>query len=239
MSLLGGTEADVAAIFKQVGDLVGGDYGFIERSGKGGLHVAPTQSEPIPANNGYQIELPDAVMAYLVANPTHDYYFSQWRYLTRPAVGTDPDGAKVFAEIMANAADGGFLMLSQTSGQERPLTSNRIGRTILGPGRNVVGATSFATAGPYTPGNDAVPDGADYASGLARSIAQFGAVQRQNNFNVLAAALQSWIFYRFYIEDLTVSGRSYAEVDGINTDLWTAATGAAGRLYGDTFTAPA
>lgn len=237
-SLLGGTEADVAAIFKKVGDLPGGDYGFAERSGKGGLHVAPTQSEPIPYNNGYQIELPDSVMAHMIANPTHNFYFSQWRYLTRIAASTSPDGAKCFAEIQA-ASEGGFLMLSHTSGQERPTTAVRIGRTILGVGRNIVGHTSFTTAGPYTAGTDPTPDAADYTTGKARSIAQFGAVQRQNLFDPIRAALQSWIFYRFYIEDLTVSGRSYAEVDAINTALWTAATGAGGRFNGDTFTAPA
>lgn len=237
--LLEATEDDVAARFKQVGDLVGGGYGFIERTALGGLHVAPIQSAPIPQYQGFNIELPDAIMAYLVDNPDHDYYFSQWRLLTRPAAASDPDAAKTFAGIEASGA-GGFLLLTQSSAQERPLTSNRNGRTILGSDRNEVGFCSFATDGPYTPGSSPEPTDAQYVSGLARSVAQFGTVNRQNAFSPLAAALQSWAFYRFYIEDRTVSGRSFAEVDAINTQLATeAGLAALGRFYDDSYTAPA
>jgi len=46
------------------------------------------------------------------------------------------------------------------------------------------------------------------------------------------------IFYRGYCEDLTVSGRSYADVDALDKALWDAAFAAGGRFAGDTFTAP-
>jgi hypothetical protein len=51
--------------------------------------------------------------------------------------------------------------------------------------------------------------------------------------------LQSWAFYRAYIEDLTLSGRTWAEVNAIDYALYQAAFGTDGRFEGDTtFTAP-
>jgi hypothetical protein len=43
--------------------------------------------------------------------------------------------------------------------------------------------------------------------------------------------------YRLYIENLTVSGRTWAEVDAIDYALYQAAFGAGGRFADDTFTA--
>lgn len=46
------------------------------------------------------------------------------------------------------------------------------------------------------------------------------------------------MIYRVYIEDLTVSGRTYAQVDSIDFALWQAAFAAGGKFYGDTYTDP-
>lgn len=48
----------------------------------------------------------------------------------------------------------------------------------------------------------------------------------------------SVILYRAYIEDLTVSGRTYAEVDALDYALYQAAFAAGGRYFGDTYTDP-
>lgn len=47
----------------------------------------------------------------------------------------------------------------------------------------------------------------------------------------------SYILYRMYLEDLTVSGRTYAQVDAIDYAMWQTAFSAGGKFYGDTFTA--
>lgn len=49
----------------------------------------------------------------------------------------------------------------------------------------------------------------------------------------------SWIFYRAYIEDLTVSGRTHAQVYAIDSALFNAAFSVGGRYYNDSFTDPA
>jgi hypothetical protein len=51
--------------------------------------------------------------------------------------------------------------------------------------------------------------------------------------------VDSHIIYRFYLEDLTVSGRSYAEVDAISwAEYQKHVLTVGGRYYGDTFTNP-
>lgn len=49
----------------------------------------------------------------------------------------------------------------------------------------------------------------------------------------------SFVFYRTYLEDLTLSGRTYAQVSAADLALYNAAFGAGGRYAGDTFTDPA
>lgn len=48
----------------------------------------------------------------------------------------------------------------------------------------------------------------------------------------------SHIIYRVYLEDLTISGRTYATVEAADGALFTAAFGTGGRFNGDTFTNP-
>ncbi|MBD7153500.1 hypothetical protein HPO45_27130, partial [Klebsiella pneumoniae] len=49
----------------------------------------------------------------------------------------------------------------------------------------------------------------------------------------------SFIFYRFYMEDLTVSGRSYATVDALDQALFDEAFySSTGRYRNDHFSAP-
>jgi len=57
--------------------------------------------------------------------------------------------------------------------------------------------------------------------------------------NSLLNKSASGIFYKLYIEDLTVSGRSYEQVDAIDFALYTSAFSAGGKYYGDSFTDPA
>lgn len=48
----------------------------------------------------------------------------------------------------------------------------------------------------------------------------------------------SMIIYRMYVEDLDVSGRTYAEVDALDNALYTTAFASGGKFFDDTFTDP-
>lgn len=49
---------------------------------------------------------------------------------------------------------------------------------------------------------------------------------------------QSCVLYRVYMEDLTVSGRTFAAVDALDNDDYTTAFAAGSRYAGDTWTDP-
>lgn len=228
---------DLSPKFFLSGDLNDGVRGKIERTGKGGLHVIVSQSVDMTGNHGLDIELPDAIMQYLVDNSGHNYYFSQWRKLTRAALITSPDAAKTLAYIAKDNSGTGYLMLTHTSSQLRPASSDQLG-TRNAKGLNALGTNYVNVAGKS---NDLAPSIASYPSGAGkRSIAQAGVIPVQNTYSPIRKALQSWVFYRFYIEDLTVSGRSYAEVDAIDYALWQQQVESpGGKYYGDTHTDPA
>jgi len=58
--------------------------------------------------------------------------------------------------------------------------------------------------------------------------------------DTVASGQVSGVIYRAYMEDLQVSGRSYAAVDAIDFEQFTKhVLTAGGRYYGDTYTDPA
>lgn len=225
-----GIVGDTSATFAIRGDMTGAN-GRVERSAKGGIHVISSQAAAgMPANTGCAVVLPQSIVDYMVANPTHVFLMSQWRKLTRAAKTTDPDGAKCFAAVQNNASNGAFMLTHNPNSQEMPSTALRVGRAIRGAGANAIGDSMHSIAGPLT--------GAMTAAAV-KDVAQFGRVAPQNSFAPLAAALPSWVLYRIYVEDLTVSGRTFEQVDAIDAALWQASFAAGGRFGGDTFTNPA
>jgi hypothetical protein len=50
--------------------------------------------------------------------------------------------------------------------------------------------------------------------------------------------MASIIFYRFYVEDLTISGRTKEQLDVIDQQLFDQAFSPGGKFYGDTYTSP-
>lgn len=227
---------DLSPRFNITGTLNDGVKGKIERTGKGGLHVIVSQSVDMTGDHGVDFELPDAIMQYLVDNSGHDYYFSQWRTLTRAALTTSPEAAKTLAAITKDNTGVGYLMMTQGDSFRIPSGANRVG-TRNARALNTLGSNYVNVAGKTS---DPAPVIGSYPSGSGkRSIAQFGVVPLQNTYSPIRKALQSWVFYRFYIEDLTVSGRTYAEVDAIDYALWQKQVETpGGKYYGDTYTAP-
>lgn len=218
------------AVMQEVGDLSGA-LGLVERTSAGGLHTIVRQSSAVPANNGFNIQIADSLLAYLVGHPTHEYYVSQWRTLTRIALATA--GAKTFLAVERNPnGTVGYLRMATSDTYLQPTSTYQTGR-YLSQSANALGAVFDAVSGKTS---DTAPTTAAYSN--AHAIAQGGAVANQNTYAPLLAALPSWVFYRTYIEDLTVSGRTFAQVQAADYALFQAAFGSGGRLAGDTYTAP-
>lgn len=226
-----GTEATLnAKYFKEAGLLNDGVASKLERTGKGALHVIFSQASGNTAFARYaRIGAMSAINAYLLANKAHSFYAAFWGRITRGAKQYST-GAPMHSYGNSNNTLFGFYT--------RPTSAAEIAYPTTNPPR-----TSFSQEGAYsTVGKTNTPLFQDIAVSNANAAAT--ALLMPWNFSADAGAnglMQgSMIFYGFYMEDLTVSGRTYAQVNALvkakyDKDVKTAG----GRYYGDTFTDPA
>lgn len=227
-----------------------------ERTAKGGIHGISTQSAWVATSGnqptfGMVAEFPDSIIAYLAANPAHSYFFSVWGIETRGHAVANPGNMDNFAHISrftGSATVGAFAMFDNhsayTGNQLMTLAGSRgqpsaadvpVGQFIMN-----MGGVPTDTGSNFTNTNYVIQD--TNATGTmaspTRQAAQWGQTSWAAN-TALHNNAKSWVWYRTYMEDLTVSGRSYATVDGIDNTAYTAQVlTAGGRYYGDTYTAP-
>jgi hypothetical protein len=226
-----GTQAEWAQTYTNNMNLAAGADGFVERSGKGGLHVAMSQATGT-AGKGVVVGENTAAASnkltdFLFAHLDDDYYFSLWQRITRVPVADTIE--ELVYSIGGNSSPTGNYLL-------------RGSRTVNG------GAGLVANSQPALP----QPAGPSY-----RSMAQTAYTgTKPASANVMIAALMSvgWpvvgytsfgankgrsaVLYRCYLEDLTISGRTFAQVDALDKALYDQAFGAGGRYAGDTYTDP-
>lgn len=204
----------------------------MEYTAKKGIHGYATQVDGVvPAGTGVLVSAKAGLRAFAGFKKAtgHDIFYSVWQRTTRQAVAqntilvehgsaANAEQNVIFRKTTIQFGDGSNVALPGASqgadasglGLLRRSTGARTANASLDNTANVLGAEWGAPAGSY---NNAV------------------AAFRDD--------LPSWVLYRFYVEDLTVSGRTYAEVDAIDAALYSAAFGAGGRYAGDTFTDPA
>lgn len=158
--------------------------------------------------------IPAATIDHLIANPSHAFYVSQWAIRHEAVSGSNYAGL-VRLDGSTGTGGVGFVMnvnsaiaaatSTNTSGFPVPQSAYRIAAAF--PGVNIAGTTAAAIIA----GNGARAFG---------SIGGNGPGARTS--------------YRFYMEDLTISGRTFAEVNAIDADLYSQEVlTAGGRYYGD------
>jgi hypothetical protein len=207
-----GTESSLAGVFSR--NAVAADALF-ERTPKKGLYTIYSQVNNAVSGHGSQINVAAAIRDYIIANKTHLFYFSVWAHRTRAAIAT----GHRYMEI-----DSGGNFLGDMSGAGNTGKASGI--------YNVVGGAN-AVANRYSSMRASTGSGDTVAAAAASII--FG---NGGSGSALTNQCPSDISYRGYCEDLTVSGRTYADVDALDKALWDAAFAAGGRFAGDTFTAP-
>lgn len=204
-----------------------------ERTARGGLHGIVSQVQTINANEGFGLSLPAAAKQYIVNNPGHSYFISVWKRQTRSIKGLDPvaDRNPAFMSIAAYPGpDVNYLAIFSKNGINM---ANRIGFRGTGAESDQVNDWKgvFNCAGTGWSGTPAPDVGSvhAYATEFARPA----------NGNSTITGHPSFVFYRFYMEDLTVSGRSYSEVDALDQSMFDDAfNGVSGRYRGDSFSSP-
>lgn len=204
--------------------------GKVERSAKGGIHTILTASA-LATGDGLVIRPDQAIVDYLVAHPSNDLYVSLWARPTRHTGATMGYSATSFSTSESGSE---LLYALESNGATLPSVTNRLGGTS-NPATPASGSPLFmnVAVGAYT--------GTIAKSGAAaRDFTKLWGVGSHRPFFNLTAGNPSAILYRVYIEDLTVSGRSYATVSALDYQLYTDEVLASGGRYnGDTYTDPA
>jgi hypothetical protein len=238
-ALMGVTAAEADPVYLHDGYL-SGSLGKVERTTKGGLHVI--QSTTATAQNkGVLIRFPKAVMDYMKANKTHSYYISNWANDTKA-----PTGGVVMPTAIHSAANPHALQVAGVQGPGASPANDPTARVLGNYGSSSTGAG--APTGPLFR-NGAVSN----VTGWADQYTVWGTTVQNNSalfvhgtygangYGASLGAEGSRVLYRAYLEDLTVSGRTYAQAHAIDIAAYTnEVLTAGGRYYSDTIpTSPA
>lgn len=201
-----------------------------EKSGRGGIHGIISQQNNNANFQGAFIRVSAALASFLFANRGHAFYFSRWSRVTR--AGSNSVGATKAALWSSQGTVGNDYLFKFLTTGNQPSTgaAQRLGGQST-PGPNVTDATfdAIGVQG-FT--------GASPTNSVTFAAANWGTTA-PDAFSGRYNVQQSSILYRTYLEDLTISGRSYAEVEALDRSLFDLALGNGGRYANDTFTSPA
>lgn len=219
-------------------DRTDGTNFVLERTGKKGLHGY--QSGDIAANVGAVLRLgptSNAFQDYMYAHLSNKFYLSAWDRVTRVATASGGVFPAFEGVQNTNSSTGSFIAYLDSKsttdgGQPAADNARRLGARIT-PGQNSLGNTfRNVAANGWTPGAGLPTSAAQ----VRNQIALWGAVEAYTSY-LAGRYAPSFILYRVYLEDLTVSGRTWAQVDAIDKAMFDAAFAAGGKFFGDTFTA--
>lgn len=207
---------------------------YAERTAKGGIHGIVTQAGGQTGQLAYALRAPEPVTSYMRSNVGHNFYVSLWQTITRKGI-TGPAPQSPFHYTNASSATGNFLFHFQGS-----VSNPSNGGTLLARFNSVAVQDDNALL-PATPlqrfGCVAF---AGHVGNLPQEnqtiqlgVGTFGA-WNSLNYNIAA----SRIIYRAYIEDLTVSGRTFDQVKAIDEALFNAAFAPGGKFADDDYTDP-
>lgn len=218
-----------------------GALGFVERSAKGGLHFAVGSTTTLAVTRYARVGGGSQLAAYLNANKTHSFYHSTWARIT--AMPTPlTNSANVVSKVGASFQLPYFYV--------RP-TGNTAGPVVYPVDARLAGSSADGAVGlavsstPVTNKTDIGPvmwaGAVNNYTAVADIVTAAGNIAWNNAGPAVAPEIDtrgvSSIFYRAYVEDLTVSGRTFAQVQAIDYAQYVKhVLTAGGRYYGDTFT---
>jgi hypothetical protein len=229
-SALGGVVSSADAL--TAGATSSASFPYAERTPKNGLHLIRSQVNDV-AGKQYEITAASAIASYMLANPDHSYYLSIWQYFTRAATTS---GSPYPGYAMFGTNTGIGIMSLQVGGAGTA--------AMFAPGSHNIGYNSVGSGGLIT-GASLLQYGVNQHAG---TIGTFNAIPFQ--FGGQGGAFSglhvgpSQIFYRCYLEDLTVSAAAggyaggaaitaaqrYAEVQARDLAMYNAANANSGSF---------
>lgn len=235
---------DIRPFVKKEANMAAGS--FIERTAKGGLRVGVASGQTVLS--GANLVMPDPILQYILNNQSHEFYFSTWSYVTQSAqsTSTDEPHLHIYRGVDQGYPRGGVASISAQGNWDRPTGGNQTGRYSNNP--NNVGSQFRNIAGHVFGQKNSAGDPltiSDFPQNKHKSLASFGPANDESLYTASSSVgpgvgrkLQSWNMYRVYIEDLTVSNRSYSTVHNIDIGLFNKeVVNSGGRYFGDSWTA--
>lgn len=204
-----------------------------ERTAKGGIHGITTHGSAQTIAERYEIYAADAIRNHVIANPTHSYYMSIWQRVTRKSLATTAVQPPYWFTNGAGATSNYHFFFDGSETAPAPSNADRcLGAKVVPPLKDnaLTGpADRFTSLGVKA----MTGSGADITQKITLAV---GIAGPWSGFNLNKGA--SRIIYRAYMEDLTLSGRTYAEVEALDYAMWLEAFAEGGKFHGDTFTDP-
>ena len=197
-------------------------FGKVELTTLGGIHAIQSTTQGTTTESGYQIQFPLNILTYMKANSTHAFYLSVWNMPTKIVSGTHS------SNFVQRATPGGYAFGMGSFGV------GLAGQTIVG----YQNADSLGVVNtPWCSAQAVINTDATWISQAADEALVWNGMYEVGNFGPVNRTGKNGarVMWRTYIEDLTVSGRSYAEVAALdNAEFARQVTTAGGRYYGDT-----
>jgi hypothetical protein len=227
-----GNDANLQANMQQSTNFANLTKGKLEYTGKKGIHGIVSKASPMAGGDGAKIQFHTALLDYFYANKSHNFYTSFWTQVTRTAGTSYTTSLLDFGAGSTSNDYGHFVHSSLGSGN---WTTNLTAPGYTGTNYNTLGGANRRY-------NAGAGKSVMVATALSTIQNNWGAPASSYNAAVVAnngGILPSYIFYELFVEDLTVSGRTWQEVDAIDKSEFDKAFAVGGRYYGDTFTDPA
>jgi hypothetical protein len=206
--------------------------GKVERSAKGGIHGIVSQSVALVAGDGLATTIPIVLRDYLWTNRAHSFYSSIWFNVTRPPQNIAGKFSQVLDNASGNYAYGPPSLRIAGPAADQQFSQSGLGaRAPVTPSVNGPQIGTAAVANINALPSQALAESGNYGFNWGGRSPTASVVLPNGN----GGGFASFIAYRYYLEDLTVSGRTYAAVDAIDFARFTAEVmTVGGRYYGDT-----
>ena len=228
-----GSEIDTVDIQNNIGLIAGA---FVERTAKGGIHgVFPQTVASMPSRANFSALLPDALKNYLSANKSHQFYIAVSGVVTRN-IG---DGSASMALAGLNTVDD----VSGTLTQLTPAVfQSQASKSVAGGRYNVSGTLGRTlTSTPQTPWMiDVAQSSLTWTSEPSAGTIRDSLFLMGASSSTLAnqQGRPCWVLYSMYVEDLTISGQTYAQAHAKSQAVYDSRFGTGGIYAGDTWTIP-
>lgn len=215
--IIGVSESALDPVFFKSATLLDSEM-IIEKTEKGALHMQSTAGTYTSGRN-MRIPIPADIIAYMLTRIAagDDFYCSFWYEYTRAATNDQRINT-----IGTSAFSANYLYVYRTQSSGLPSVDRYENVAQPQPAGQPIISTRFIQQVFGTVATGTVNSPGIYLGSFSGGV----------------AGNPSFIVRKFYIENLTLSGRAYADVRDLDIALHTEALAVGGRFYGDTWNSP-